>query len=58
MLSTSGDTNTSGLQTAMLKFRLPVTSRSNERSAIELRVAENIGVAVGISLLSCLEGEI
>ncbi len=34
-----------------------MTSRSNERSAIELPVSENIGVAVGISLLSCLEGE-
>ncbi len=35
-----------------------MTSRSNERSAIELPVPENIGVSVGISLLSCLEAEI
>jgi hypothetical protein len=35
-----------------------MTSRSNERSAIELSISENMGVAVGISMLSYLEGEI
>ena len=42
----------------MLDFRLPVTSRSNERSAVELSVSENTGVSAGISFISQLEGEI
>ena len=42
----------------MLDFRLPITSRSNERSAVELPVSVNIGVVVTISLLFRLEAEI
>ena len=46
------------LEDDMLDFRLPVTSRSNERIAVEMPVSENTGIAVGISFLSCVEAEI
>ena len=34
------------LEATILKFRLPVTLRSNKRSAVELPVLENTGLAV------------
>ena len=43
---------------AILKFRLPVSRRRLADSAIEFPDPENMGVAVGISLLSCIEAEI
>ena len=50
--SRSRDISTSGLPTAILKNRLPVTSGGVRNSAIEMLDHENVGVAVGISLLS------
>ena len=41
----------------VLKFRLLVTSSSNRNSAIELLDLEDIDLALGISLLNCLEAE-
>ena len=43
------------IQDIVLKFRHPLTLSSNHSSAIEFLDPENIGLAVGISLLSCLE---
>jgi len=43
---------------AILNYRHPVTSGGIGNIAIELLDHENVGVAVGISLLSCLEAEI
>ena len=47
-----------GLPTAILNYRLPVTVGSIHNSATELLDHENVGVAVGTELLSCLEAEI
>jgi len=41
----------------VLKFRLLVTSSSNRNSAIEFLDLEDIDLALGISLLNCLEAE-
>jgi hypothetical protein len=46
------------LVAAMLDFLLPVWSHSIETISVELLDPENIGVAVGISLLSHLQAEI
>ena len=48
----------SGLAAAILDFRLPVTSDGVCNSAIVFLDPENMGVAVGIILLSCLQAEI
>jgi hypothetical protein len=58
IVSTSWDTCTSGLQAAILDFWLPLTSDNILLSAIELAVLENMVVAFGISILSCLQAEI
>jgi len=42
----------------MLDFPLPVWSRSIPTSPIELLDLENVGLAFGISFLSCIEAEI
>ena len=51
-------TSTSGLLAAKLDCRLPVASRSNELSAVNVSVSENTDAAAEISLLSHLESEI
>ena len=48
----------SGLAAAILDFRLPVTSDGVCNSAIVFLDPENMGVAVGIILLSCLQAKI
>ena len=55
---TSWDKSTSGLQAAILDFRLLLTSESIGSSSIEMLNAENVGLAVGNSLLSCILAEI
>ena len=45
----------SGLAAAILDVQLPVTSDSFHISVIGFPVPENMGVAVGISLLYCLQ---
>ena len=46
------------LKAANLDFWLPVVTDSIQSSTIGMPVLENMGVAVGISLLSCLKAEI
>ena len=61
ILSRSGDKYfrfRPGLAAAILNYRLPVTSVSIRHSTIELLDHENVRVAVGTALLSCLEAEI
>ena len=54
----SRDTSASGFEAVILDLRLPLRSRSNERSAVELSVSDNTGVAGEVSLLSHVEEEI
>jgi len=49
---------TSGMQAAILDVQLPVRSRSISSSLIGLLNPENIGSAVRILLLSCLQVDI
>ena len=48
----------SGLAAAILDFRLPVTSDGVCNGAVVFLDPENMGAAVGIILLSCLQAEI
>jgi len=48
----------SGLMAAILNFLLPVSSYSIHNSFIVLPDAENMGIAVEISLLSCPQAEL
>ena len=58
IMSTSRDISTSGLETAILDFPLPVGLHSILLSAIGLPDSENAGLAVEISFLSHLQAEI
>ena len=51
-------TSTSDLAAAILEFRLPVMSGRIRNSPIEMLDLENVGVAVGIALLSSLQAEL
>ena len=42
--------------TAILNFRLPVTFVGILNRTIDMPDSENLGVAIGISLISCLQG--
>jgi hypothetical protein len=46
------------LKAAILNFSLPVSRWSLHNSAIEFPDLKNMQIAVGISLLSCIEAEI
>jgi len=50
--------STSGLVAAILDFKLPVGSHSISRSLVGLLDPENIGIAIKIVLVSCLQVEI
>ena len=54
----SGIVGKSGLAAAISSFSLPVSTSSLSDSTTEFPDPENMGVAVGISLLSCTEAEI
>ena len=56
--STSWDLSTSGLDAAILDFRLPVLSDSIQATCIDLPDPKNMGLAFGISFLSHLQAEI
>ena len=58
ILSGSGNITTSGMETAIFKNRLPVTSRTIRNSAVGLLNLENGGLAVRTVFLSCLEAEL
>ena len=58
ILSRTRVITTSGLEAAIFKNRLPVTSVTIRNSAIGLLDPENGGLAVGTALLSCLEAEL
>jgi hypothetical protein len=47
----------SGLEAVILDFPLPVMSQNIVASLIGLLVPENTDVAVGMSLLSCIQAE-
>ena len=49
------DISTSGLAAAMLDFKLPMWYDSIVSSSIGLLYPENIGIAVEITFLSCLQ---
>jgi len=57
-MCTNEDMSTSGLVAAILDLSLPVRSDSIVCITIVLLDPENIGLAVGITLLSCVQGEI
>ena len=44
--------------TAILNFRLPVTLVGILNRTIDMPDSENLGVAIGISLISCLQAEL
>jgi len=54
---TSGDMNTSGLAAAILDLLFPVRSDSIVGITVGLLDPENIGLAVGIVLLLCVQLE-
>jgi len=56
-MCTSGDMRISGLAAAVLDLSLPVRSDSIAGIAVGLLDPENIGLAVGIALLSCVQLE-
>ena len=56
--STSWDKSTSGLQATFLDIWLPLTSESIGSSSIEMLNAENVELAVGNSLPSCILDDI
>ena len=53
-----GIVGTSGFAAAILNFLLPVSTSSLPDSTTEFPDPENMRVAVGIYLLSCIEAEI
>ena len=57
-MCTSGDMRTSGLAAAILTLSLPVRSDSIVSITIELLDPDNIDLAVGIALLSCVQVEL
>jgi len=57
-MSTSRDIRISRLEAAILDLWLPVTSDSIPNSTVRFLAPENMGVAVGMSLLLCLQVEI
>jgi len=56
-MCTSGDTSTSGLAAAILDLSLPVCLDSIVGITVGLLDPKNIGLAVGIALLSCVQVE-
>ena len=58
IMSTRRDISNSGLEAAILKNRLPVTSGTIRKSSIGLLDPEKGGLAVGTASLSCLGAEI
>jgi len=57
-MCTSGDMSTSGLAATILDLSLPVRSDSIVGISVGLLEPENIGLAVGIALLSCVQVDI
>jgi len=57
-MCTSGNMKTSGLASAILDLSLPVRSDSIVGITVGLLDYENIGLAVGIALLTCVQVEI
>jgi len=57
-MSTSGDMSSFGLVAAMLDLSLPVKSDSIVDITVGLLEPQNIGLAVVIALLSCVQVEI
>jgi len=55
---TSKYKTTSGLTAAILDFLLPVWSDNIPSGPIGFRDSENIGIAVDIAFLTCLQAEI
>jgi len=53
----SGDMSTSGLAATILDLSLPVRSDSMVGISVGLMDPKNIGLAVGIALLSCVQLE-
>ena len=58
MAATSWDTSTSGLMAAILNLTLPVQLYSTLFSPVWLPVPQNMGLALGISLLSCSQADL
>jgi hypothetical protein len=58
MLYRSWDTGTSGLAAAILNFPLPVSRWILHNNVMKFPDPDNVGLAVGISLLSCIEADI
>jgi len=56
-MCTSGDTSTSGLAAAILNLSLPVRSDSIVGITVWLLDPGNVGLAVGIALLLCVQLE-
>jgi len=56
-MCTSGDMNTSGLAVAILDLSLPVRPDSIVGITVRLLDPENLGLAVGIALLLCIQLE-
>ena len=46
------------MQAAILEFRIPITSDSVGSGSIEMLDSKNLGLALEITFLSCLQGEI
>jgi len=56
-MCTSGDVTTSGLAAAILDLSLPVRSVGIVGITVGLQDPENIGLAIGIALLLCVQVE-